>query len=85
MVVETVFGTLLIIFAVVVGVGGPLLALHFQQREAHERTLVEAVVDYASTVDKYREVTQLEPDQVGSPIAPEHEPGTLADLTRSDH
>jgi hypothetical protein len=85
MVVETVFGTLLIIWAVVVGVGGPLLAAHFQQREAHERHLAEAVVDYASTVDAYRDATQIEPEQVGSPIAPEHELGATVDSTLSNH
>ena len=85
MVAETVFGTLLIIWALVVGVGGPLLAAHFQQREAHERRLAEAVGDYASTVDKYREVTQLEPEEVGSPIAADHEIDRVLDSTLSNH
>jgi hypothetical protein len=85
MVAETIFGTLLVIFAVVIGVGGPLLAAHFQQREAHERTLTEAVIDHASTVEKYREVTQLEPEEVGSPISPEHEVDAVLDSTLSNH
>ena len=69
------FGALLVILAVCVGVGLPLLAVHFQQREVHERQLHEeidhqrAVVDdFASTVDAYRDVTQLEPEEVGSPL-----------------
>lgn len=69
------FGALLIILAVCVGVGMPLLAVHFQQREVHERQLVaevdhqkDVVADYASTVDTYREVTQLEPEDIGAPI-----------------
>ncbi|MGA2124024.1 MAG: hypothetical protein ABSG58_06320 [Acidimicrobiales bacterium] len=69
------FGALLVILAVCVGVGLPLLALHFQQREVHERQLKveidrmhEVVDDYASTVDAYRVVTQLEPEEVGSPL-----------------
>jgi hypothetical protein len=84
-VAETIFGTLLVIFAVVVGVGGPLLATHFQQREVHERMLAEAVIDHASTVEKYREVTQLEPEEVGSPISPEHEVDAVLDSTLSNH
>jgi hypothetical protein len=78
MVVETVFGTLLVIFAVVIGVGGPLMAIHFQQRYVHERNLAAkideqqgVVVDFATTVDKYRKVTQLEPEDIGAPIAAE--------------
>jgi uncharacterized membrane-anchored protein YhcB (DUF1043 family) len=69
------FGALLIIIAVCVGVGLPLLAVHFQQREVHERQLKdeidrkqEVVADYEATVDAYREVTQLEPEEVGSPL-----------------
>jgi hypothetical protein len=85
MVAETVFGTLLIIWALVIGVGGPLLAAHFQQREAHERDLAEAVSDYASTVDKYREVTQLEPYEVGSPISADHELDKVLDSTLTNH
>jgi hypothetical protein len=81
MVTQTVFGTLLVILAVVVGVGGPFLALHFQDRETRERLLVEAVVDHATTVDRYRQVTQLDPEDVGSPIAPEHE----VDAVLADH
>ena len=37
MVAETVFGAILVILAVCAGVGLPLLAVHFQQREVHER------------------------------------------------
>jgi hypothetical protein len=69
------FGALLIILAVCVGVGMPLLAVHFQQREVHERQLVaevehqrDVVADYETTVDTYREVTQLEPEDIGAPI-----------------
>ncbi len=85
MVTETVFGSILIFFALEVGVGGPFLALHFQTREAHERQLVEAVVDHASTVDKYRQITQLNPEDVGSPIAPEHEVDAVLHSTLADH
>jgi hypothetical protein len=85
MVAETVFGTLLVIIAVVVGVGGPLLATHFQQREAHERQLTEAVIDHATTVERYREVTRRAPEQVGSPIAPEHELDAVVESTLTNH
>jgi hypothetical protein len=84
-VTETVFGSILIFMALAVGVGGPFLALHFQTREAHERRLVEAVVDHATTVDKYRQVTQLEPEDVGSPIAPEHEVDAVRQTSLADH
>jgi hypothetical protein len=69
---EASFGALLVILAVCVGVGLPLLAVHFQQREVHERDLAaeidhqrEVVADYEATVDTYREVTQLEPEDLG--------------------
>ncbi len=69
------FGALLIILAVCVGVGLPLLAVHFQQREVHERQLKEeidhkeeVVADFEETVNAYRDVTQLEPEDVGSPL-----------------
>ncbi|HTT59190.1 MAG TPA: hypothetical protein VMF33_04015 [Acidimicrobiales bacterium] len=69
------FGAVLVILALCVGVGLPLLAVHFQQREIHERELKEeldhkqaVVADYEATVDAYREVTQLEPEEVGSPL-----------------
>jgi hypothetical protein len=69
---EASFGALLVILAVCVGVGLPLLAVHFQQREVHERELAaeidyqrEVVADYEATVDTYREVTQLEPEDLG--------------------
>jgi hypothetical protein len=46
--------------------------VHFQQREVHERELAaeidhqrEVVADYEATVDTYREVTQLEPEDLG--------------------
>jgi hypothetical protein len=68
---EASFGALLVILAVCTGVGLPLLAVHFQQREVHERELAaeidhqrEVVADYEATVDTYREVTQLEPEDV---------------------
>jgi hypothetical protein len=66
------FGALLVILALCVGVGLPLLAVHFQQREVHERELTaeidhqrDVVADYEATVDTYREVTQLEPEDLG--------------------
>jgi hypothetical protein len=69
---EASFGAFLVILAVCVGVGLPLLAVHFQQREVHERDLAaeidhqrEVVADYEATVDTYREVTQLEPEDLG--------------------
>jgi hypothetical protein len=69
---EASFGAFLVILAVCVGVGLPLLAVHFQQREIHERDLAaeidhqrEVVADYEATVDTYREVTQLEPADLG--------------------
>ena len=69
---EASFGAFLVILAVCVGVGLPLLAVHFQQREIHERDLAaeidhqrEVVADYEATVDTYREVTQLEPEDLG--------------------
>jgi hypothetical protein len=69
---EASFGAFLVILAVCVGVGLPLLAVHFQQREVHERKLAaeidhqrEVVADYEATVDTYREVTQLEPEDLG--------------------
>jgi hypothetical protein len=69
---EASFGAFLVILAVCVGVGLPLLAVHFQQREVHERGLAaeidhqrEVVADYEATVDTYREVTQLEPEDLG--------------------
>jgi hypothetical protein len=69
---EASFGALLVILAICVGVGLPLLAVHFQQREVHERELAaeidhqrEVVADYEATVDTYREVTQLEPEDLG--------------------
>jgi hypothetical protein len=69
---EASFGAFLVILAVCVGVGLPLLAVHFQQREVHERQLAaeidhqrEVVADYEATVDTYREVTQLEPEDLG--------------------
>jgi hypothetical protein len=69
---EASFGALLVILAVCVGVGLPLLAVHFQQRGVHERDLAaeidhqrEVVADYEATVDTYREVTQLEPEDLG--------------------
>jgi hypothetical protein len=69
------FGALLVIIALCVGVGLPLLAVHFQQREVHERQLADeinhqrgVVADYEATVDTYREVTQLEPEDIGAPI-----------------
>jgi hypothetical protein len=69
------FGALLVIVAVCVGVGLPLLAVHFQQREVHEQQLKEeigfqrdVVADYEATVDAYRDVTQLDPEDVGSPL-----------------
>jgi hypothetical protein len=69
---EASFGAFLVILAVCVGVGLPLLAVHFQQREVHERELAaeidhqrEVVADYEATVDTYREVTQLEPEDLG--------------------
>ena len=72
---EASFGALLVILAICVGVGLPLLAVHFQQREVHERELAaeidyqrEVVADYEATVDTYRVVTQLEPEDIGAPI-----------------
>jgi hypothetical protein len=69
---ETSFGAFLVILAACVGVGLPLVAVHFQQREIHERDLAaeidhqrEVVADYEATVDTYREVTQLEPEDLG--------------------
>jgi Na+/H+ antiporter NhaB len=69
------FGALLVIVAVCVGVGMPLLAVHFQQREVHERELAaeidhhrDVVADYEATVDTYRAVTQLEPEDIGAPL-----------------
>jgi len=69
---EASFGAFLVILAVCVGVGLPLLAVHFQQREVHERELTaeidhqrDVVADYEATVDTYREVTQLEPEDLG--------------------
>jgi hypothetical protein len=69
---EASFGAFLVILAVCVGVGLPLLAVHFQQREVHERELAaeidhqrDVVADYEATVDTYREVTQLEPEDLG--------------------
>jgi hypothetical protein len=73
---EASFGAFLVILAVCVGVGLPLLAVHFQQREIHERDLAaeidhqrEVVADYEATVDTYREVTQLEPADLGVLVA----------------
>jgi hypothetical protein len=70
--IEASFGAFLVILAVCVGVGLPLLAVHFQQREVHERELTAeidhqrgVVADYEATVDTYREVTQLEPEDLG--------------------
>ncbi len=85
MIVETVFGTILVMAAVSVGVGGPYLALHFQSRETHERHLVEAVMDHAATVDSYRRVTQLDPEDIGSPIAPEHQADEVIHSSLVDH
>ena len=69
---EASFGAFLVILAVCVGVGLPLLAVHFQQREVHERELAaeidhqrDVVADYEATVDTYREVTQVEPEDLG--------------------
>ena len=69
---EASFGAFLVILAVCVGVGLPLLAVHFQQREVHERELAaeidhqrDVVADYEATVDTYREITQLEPEDLG--------------------
>jgi hypothetical protein len=69
---EASFGAFLVILAVCVGVGLPLLAVHFQQREVHERELTaeidhqrDVVADYEATVDTYREVTQVEPEDLG--------------------
>jgi hypothetical protein len=65
---EASFGAFLVILAVCVGVGLPL----FQQREVHERELTaeidhqrDVVADYEATIDTYREVTQLEPEDLG--------------------
>jgi hypothetical protein len=71
MVVETVFGTILVILAVCAGVGLPLLAVHFQQREVHERNLA-AEVDHQKEVaavmeekvEVYHEITNIHPDQI---------------------
>jgi hypothetical protein len=69
------FGALLVVLALCVGVGLPLLAVHFQQREVHERQLAaeidhqrDVVADYEATVDTYRVVTQLEPEDIGAPV-----------------
>lgn len=52
MVIEVVFGTILIILAVCAGVGLPLLAVHFQQREVHERDLVAQVEEQQAIVEE---------------------------------
>jgi hypothetical protein len=69
------FGALLVVLALCVGVGLPLLAVHFQQREVHERQLAaeidhqrDVVADYEATVDTYRVVTQLDPEDIGAPV-----------------
>ncbi|HWD96229.1 MAG TPA: hypothetical protein VG246_07410 [Acidimicrobiales bacterium] len=76
MVVEVVFGTILIILAVCAGVGLPLLAVHFQQREVHERNLVaevehqkEATAVMEEKVEVYHDITNIHPDQI--PVDPE--------------
>ena len=73
--IEASFGAFLVILAVCVGVGLPLLAVHFQQREVHERQLADeidhqrdVVADYEATVDTYRVVTQLDPEDIGAPV-----------------
>jgi hypothetical protein len=76
MVVETVFGTILVILAVCAGVGLPLLAVHFQQREVHERNLA-AEVDHQKEVaavmeekvEVYHEITNIHPDKI--PVDPD--------------
>ena len=71
MVVEVVFGTILIILAVCAGVGLPLLAVHFQQREVHERNLVaevehqkEVTAVMEEKVKVYHDITNIHPDQI---------------------
>jgi hypothetical protein len=71
MVVEVVFGTILVILAVCAGVGLPLLAVHFQQREVHERNLaaeVERQKEVAAVMEEkvevYHDITNIHPDQI---------------------
>jgi hypothetical protein len=76
MVVEVVFGTILVILAVCAGVGLPLLAVHFQQREVHERNLAEEVerqkevaAVMVEKVEVYHDITNIHPDQI--PVDPD--------------
>jgi hypothetical protein len=71
MVVEVVFGTILVILAICAGVGLPLLAVHFQQREVHERELAaevdrqkEVAAVMEEKVEVYHDITNIHPDRI---------------------
>jgi uncharacterized membrane-anchored protein YhcB (DUF1043 family) len=58
MVVEVVFGTILIILALCAGVGLPLLAVHFQQREVHERNLIAEVEQKQAVLEQKQAIVE---------------------------
>lgn len=66
---------LLVVIELCVGVGLALAAVRWQQQSAHQRHLPaeidhhrDVVADYEATVDTYRVVSQLEPEDIGAPV-----------------
>jgi hypothetical protein len=66
---------LLVVVELCVVVGLTLAAIRWQQHNAHQRDLPadidhhrDVVADYEATVDTYRVVPQLEPEDISAPV-----------------